>query len=81
MDKKDEIKKMSNKVRPVNIRDVLTDKAWNIDNLDYNDKTGKYEFEVSHTDGRKEKLQRNRQYTDNLIQELLDAKRKGKKDV
>lgn len=76
MDKKDKLKGIYEKQKPINIRDVLTDKDWNIDKIDYNGKTGKYEMEVSHKNGRKGKLERNRQYVDNLIEELLDAKRK-----
>ena len=76
--KKDKLKEAYKKEKPVNIRDILTDKKWEIGDLDYDSKTGKYNFVAIHQDGRIAELSRNRQYVDNLIEELLDAKRKTK---
>lgn len=75
MSKKDKIKGIYERKKSVNIKEVLSDSDWTVDKADYNEKTGKYDFEVSHIDGRNEKLSRNRQYVDNLIEELLDEKR------
>jgi hypothetical protein len=61
--------------KPINIKDVLSKKEWNIKEIEYNDQTGKYEIEAVHDDGREVSIQRNRQYVDNFIKELLDAKR------
>jgi hypothetical protein len=64
--------------KPVNIIDILSKVEWGITEINYNEQTGKYEIEATHQDGRTVSIQRNRQYVDNLIKELLDAKRKKK---
>ena len=76
MKKEDKVKHVYEKKKAVNIRDILTDRKWKIDSVEYNEKTGKYEFDATHEDGRKGSLKRNRQYVDNLIKELLHEKQK-----
>ena len=77
-EKTDKLKGVYDRQKPTNIREVLTDDDWTVDEAKYNSQTGKYEFKVTHVDGRKEEIHRNRQYVDILIKELLDAKRKRK---
>jgi hypothetical protein len=74
MSDKEQFKGSYKDKKPVNIKDVLSKKEWNIDEIEYNENTGKYEITATHDDGRTINIKRNRQYVDNLIKELLDAK-------
>ncbi len=76
MGKKEEFKKSYDHEKPINIRDILTDSDWKMEDIDYDSKSGKYRIKASHIDGRVVSLKRNRQYVDNLVKELEDAKAK-----
>ena len=78
---KDKLKDVYERQKPTNLRDVLTDDDWIVDDASYDEKTGKYNFKIRHKDGRQEELSRNRQYCDNLIKELLYVKRKKRKSI
>jgi len=75
MAKNSKLKKSYEREKPVNIRDILTDKDWNVTDVDYDAKSGKYEMKATHKDGRNVFIKRNRQYVDNLVKELEDVKK------
>ena len=80
MGKSKKLDKSYAREKPVNIRDIFTDKAWSVNNVNYNSKSGKYEITANHTDGRNVNIKRNRQYVDKLIKELEDVK-KGEQNI
>lgn len=70
MSKKEDIKKSYKDEKQVSIREILTKSTWKIDEVIYNSKTGKYDFKASNDDGRTVEVSRNKQYVDNLLDEL-----------
>ena len=68
--KSKKLKKAYKDKKAINIREVLMNPNWEIDNVDYDSNSGKYHIEATHKDGRKVSVKRNKQYVDNLITEL-----------
>jgi hypothetical protein len=76
MEEKNKLEQSYKDEKPINIRDILTCADWEITNVSYDSKSGKYEINAKNNkDGRVTFLRRNRQYVDNLVKELEDAKK------
>jgi len=71
MGKGNKIKESYKDEKMPSIKEILTDANWNVDDIQYNGKTGKYDFKATYTPtARTVELSRNRQYVDNLLDEL-----------
>lgn len=74
MDKKDNFKGSYKLEKAPSVKDILVDENWRIEDVVFNGKTGKYDFKATHANGREVELSRNRQYVDNLLDELENDK-------
>tara|TARA_R110002012_G_scaffold322078_1_gene554681 strand:- start:6120 stop:6341 length:222 start_codon:yes stop_codon:yes gene_type:complete len=69
------MKEITKAYKRPSIKDILVDKKWEVISTDYNEKNGKYDIKAVHENGEEVELSRNRQYVDNLVNELLEKKR------
>lgn len=70
MRKSEKFKSAYDRKKAPNVKDILTDPNWNVEDIEYNEKTGNYDFQVKHSDGREVFVSRNKQYVDQLLDEL-----------
>ena len=64
--------------RKPNIRELFVSDDWRVVDVDFNIKTGKYDFKAEHKNGILIEISRNCQYVDNLLDELQKQKDENK---
>jgi len=56
----------------VKVKEILADPDWTLNSVNYEESSGKYEIDATHSDGRNIIVKRNKQYVDNLVKEMIN---------